>query len=132
MRWSVLGKFALLVQPAVVAGLFFESTPSLTRSALTSNPISSLIAWVIVVTTILAAVGLVWRCFRGKESPMIHFMPEVLQALAASMGLMGAIAALAPTVSVTLVVAYIVDAGLIFWGAVLLAVERQDVRRGRK
>lgn len=59
---------------------------------------------------------------------MIVVMPEVIQILAASMGLMAAIAALGGSPSVTLVVAYLVDSALLFWAAILLAVERQRIR----
>ena len=128
MNWTTLGKFALLVQPAVVAGLFFENAPSLTRAALTDNPASALLAWVIIVTTALAVTGLSWRCLRGRESPLIVIMPEIIQILAASMGLTAAIAASGGSPSVTLVVAYLVDSALLFGASILLAVERQRIR----
>ena len=130
--WPNFDRLSILVQPAIVSGLLFESVPSLTRASLESNPVSIFVAWLIVICTVLSGVSLLLRFILDRESPMFHIMPEVLQILAACMGISAAISAYGPTPSITLIVGDIVSAGLLYRGSIIVAAEKASARGGRR
>lgn len=121
--WVAMGKGAVLVQPAVVSGLLWESSESITARIMWEDPITSLLSWFISIMWVYLAVHWLSRYFFGHPLSTRRFVPLVLYWLAIAMGISAAIVVSSNEPSPSLAAGYLWQCFFLFWASNLAAIE---------
>lgn len=129
-NWAPLAKLAPLVQPAAIAGLMLEQTPSLTRTT-TEGAFGAVAVAVLLAVLVLLAVGaVVGRYAFGTHSSAPRWMPTVLIAIAALTGSVSVMVASGSNTSPVLSGVYLASAVLLMWESHLTQQEIEEERDG--
>lgn len=124
--WEVLGMWAVLQQPRIVVGLFFERSNSITREVLLQNEASFAVAIVIAICTVLVVPFWMYKFFRGWNEPPPQALSTAFLFLAMGMFANALIAANAAVLSPVLIVEYGLSAVSLALASFLIIVSRHE------
>lgn len=128
--WAPLAKLAPLVQPAAIAGLMLEQTPSLTRTTTEGVVGAVLVAGLLATLVAVAASAIVGRYVIGTHDKAPRWMPTVLIGIAALTGSVSVMVASGPNTSPVLSGVYLLSAVLLMWESHLTQQEIEEERDG--